>query len=194
MEVGVISMYTDKNMHHYITDALLSIGYQSHVIHFDNPTDVYNTIKNSTIKKWIFSGSSLTVNADGSPQVPLKIFNIKNKEFLLICYSMESALYQLKISTLKKRYENKKEDFNLNINIKLVKELNKEYLLNGLKNPMKLYRNHHWYFKANIKSDMFEIAKYRGESMMIIYKNTIMTQFHPERTDDGILLIKNWLN
>jgi len=195
MNVGIVSMYCDTNNYeHYIIDALSSIGYKSEIIYYDNPENVYNSIANSKIKKWIFSGSAHTVILNNSPQVPLGIFDIPDKEFLLICYSMESVLYQLNASELKKRYENKKEKFRLKIDTKLVKELNLEYLYNKLKNPLNLYRNHHWYLKSFKLNNIKEFAKYRGESMMVIYKNAILVQYHPERTKDGIQLIHNWLN
>ena len=196
MEVGVVSMYCDQNNYeHYIVDALSSIGYKSHIIYYDNPENVYNSIVNSNIKKWIFSGSAHTVIYPNSPIVPMKIFNIPDKQFLLICYSMESVFHQLKVGEIKKRYENKKEKFRLKIDMKVVKELHLEYLFTGLKNTLNLYRNHHWYFTSIFGKldNIIEFAKYRGESMMAVYKNAILVQYHPERTKEGIILIKNWL-
>jgi imidazoleglycerol phosphate synthase glutamine amidotransferase subunit HisH len=29
--------------------------------------------------------------------------------------------------------------------------------------------------------------------MMVVYKNALLVQYHPERTKEGIVLIKNWL-
>ena len=79
--------------------------------------------------------------------------------------------------------------------MKVVKELHLEYLFTGLKNILNLYRNHHWYFTSIFSKldNIIEFAKYRGESMMAVYKNAILVQYHPERTKEGIILIKNWL-
>jgi GMP synthase-like glutamine amidotransferase len=138
-------------------------------LQYDNPVSLTKTMSelslvNSNIKKWIFSGSAHTVIYNDSPKVPMEIFNIPDKQFLLICYSMESVLHQLKVGEIKKRYENKKEKFRLKINTKLVKELNLEYLFYGLKNTLHLYRNHHWYFNSIFGKldNIIEFAKYRG--------------------------------
>jgi len=107
-------------------------------------------------------------------------------------------LFQLNYP-IKRRYVNKYEYFTLKVNMKLVKELKKEYLFDGLPETLKLQRNHTWYIPTLLRNTVKnklckEVASYRGESMMIFYKNAILVQFHPEKTADGILFIKNWIN
>ena len=38
-----------------------------------------------------------------------------------------------------------------------------------------------------------EIASYKEESMILLYRNSILVQFHPERTKDGLKFINNWI-
>jgi len=206
MDIGIIFM-DPKHMYNYLPDSIQYIGCNPVVFLFTKAIDILIIIKNSPIKYWIFSGSNDTVIMNDSPQIPIEIFDIPNKEFLMICYSMESTLFQFNYP-IKRRYTNKNEDFKLKINMKLVKELNKEYLFYGLKEPLKVRRNHQWYIKsisqnpiiindvtANSNTELFkEVASYRGESMMIFYKNAILVQYHPERTIDGVILMKNWVN
>jgi imidazoleglycerol phosphate synthase glutamine amidotransferase subunit HisH len=44
-----------------------------------------------------------------------------------------------------------------------------------------------------MKKDIYEVASYRGELMLVFYKNSVMTQFHPERTIAGKRFLQNWL-
>jgi imidazoleglycerol phosphate synthase glutamine amidotransferase subunit HisH len=37
------------------------------------------------------------------------------------------------------------------------------------------------------------VNSYRGEVMTVLYKNTLMTQWHPERSKDGIQCLKAWM-
>jgi GMP synthase-like glutamine amidotransferase len=123
-----------------------------------------------------------------SPKVPLEIYNIENKEYMLICYSMESVAYQLDIP-ISFRRENKKELFALNS-----EELN-HYLFYNCNKLMYLWRNHYGYVSSLIdKSPLLELISYQNESMILFYKNSVLIQFHPERTTDGLIIIENWIN
>ena len=206
MEIGIVFM-DPNHIYNYIPDSIEYIGGKPFTILFTNASDVLLIIKNSPIKYWIFSGSNDTVIMNDSPQIPIEIFDLPNKEFLMICYSMESTLFQFNFP-IKRRYANKNEDFKLKLNMKLIKELKKEYLFYGLREPLKVRRNHNWYIKSisrnpiivndvtsNSNTELFkEVASYRGESMMIFYKNAILVQFHPERTIEGVIFMKNWIN
>ena len=91
---------------------------------------------------------------------------------------MESVLIQLGYPVIK-RVENKKEEFILHHNSKM------------LVNPAKLYRNHQYYtpFSKNV---MF-LANYENEAMIAVFKNSVMTQFHPEKTEDGKQMLFKWI-
>jgi imidazoleglycerol phosphate synthase glutamine amidotransferase subunit HisH len=98
---------------------------------------------------------------------------MKDKEFFLICYSMESLFHQLGYP-IKRRSVPKKERFHLG--------------------PLELYRNHQYYVPADQVDTKIKVTEtYKGEVMTAFSKNTILTQWHPERTQDGIQCLQMWL-
>ena len=102
---------------------------------------------------------------------------------------MESIYHQLKYK-ISERYVNKKEIFDLKI------DDNKKSLdlFKGLANPLKIHRNHKWYFSnKEIKEPINHIASYKKEIMIGTYKNSTLVQFHPERNAIGRKLMLNWI-
>jgi len=190
MQVGVVNMYGTNYGCRYLIHALLVLKCVPYVIDgFHNTTDVvYKSIISSPIKYWIFSGSAHDVLDTHSPQVPNKLFSLKNKRFMMLCYSMESSLIQLNLK-LVKRPTHKKEI----IHIDIPKLYNP--LFENIKNPMVVRRNHMCYFDAKtIKAPVKLLASYNDEAMIAEYGNTTFIQFHPEKSSDGKKLIVNWLN
>jgi GMP synthase-like glutamine amidotransferase len=174
MRVGIVNMYSYK-LRHYLPNALASIGYDITVVESDD--NYIDIIKSSPITHWIFTGSDLDVMKKKSPVLDLDILKMKNKRFLLICYSMESVLQQLGCHLIK-RPNAIKERFDL--------------VMNGVQ--LRAYRNHYTYVvPESIKRGMRLLATYKGDTMTVSYKNLMMTQWHPERTVDGIKMIDDWL-
>ena len=190
MEIGIVSLYPNIKCIKYLVNAINILGYNSYVLDLVRSTNrnIYNIIKKSNIKYWIFSGSPSMVIDRSSPQVPLEIYNLEDKEFMLICYSMESVAYQMDIPITFRR-QNKKEVFKLDIN-------NVDHnIVKYCHNFINVWRNHYGYISSLINKNPFtEIASHQGESMILLYKNSILIQFHPERTVDGLILIYNWIN
>lgn len=188
MRVGVVNMYPSENGANFILRALDKLQYSSFLLKADefSEEELFARIKKSPIKNWIFSGSTLHIHHDG-PQVPLQILHLP-KRFLLICYSMESLLTRIcKCShLLKERYIHKNEIFHL-------KRPSDLWLFDTIKDDMVLRRNHHWYIPAGVLP-VLEIASYRGELMIAEYKNCLLTQFHPEKTPDGLKILENWIH
>lgn len=193
----------------YIIKCIKKLGYTPYIVDYTTSDKIFEEIIKSNIKHWIFSGSPHMVIDSTSPIVPLNILNLKDKKFMLICYSMESILYQLDFPVIK-RYENKKEKFRLKLDVKKIEKIKKINILYNLRiKPglrrgriqfyrLRLKRNHHYYIPSNVIDykkypNMHLVSSYRKESMMIFYNNTIMVQFHPERTLDGYILINNWI-
>jgi len=55
-------------------------------------------------------------------------------------------------------------------------------------------RHHFAYLDANtVKLRMKLLSIYKGDVMTVEYKNAMMTQWHPERTEDGKVFLKRWL-
>ena len=181
VDIGVVNMYTTVVESKYVANALRSMGYRPHTIdgYRASREEILLHIKQSPIRDWICSGSAYTVNESGSPQIPLELLSLKEKRFIMICYSMESILFQLGIK-INKRNICKKEIFRLTIPEG-----------QALKNPMVVRRNHCWYFPARSVPGL--IAQYDGEAMIAVYKNALLVQFHPEKTPDGKKLIALWI-
>jgi len=193
MNIGVVNMTGTREGIKYIIEALTDLEYIPIIFDYTTEEDIFNIISMSNIKNWIFSGSPHMVIDTNVPIVPLEIFNLSDKKFMLICYSMESVLYQLGFP-VKKRFENKKEKFILTIDMKKVNNINKTNIFTGLSNKLIMRRNHHYYIPSNIIDNNMElVSSYRKESMLIFYRNSILVQFHPERTPDGYKIIKNWI-
>lgn len=168
--IGVVKC----NSNTLVEEALQRLGYTPAVYQI-NEDDLVKTLQDSTIDKWIFTGTGLAVSVHNplAPQVPLEILKMKDKEFLLICYSMESLLYQLGYPVVERKTKRKGR-----------------FQLEGLT----LYRNHKFYIPVNkVNTKIKVLQSYDGELMTAAYKNTIMTQWHPERTPQGILCLQNWL-
>lgn len=172
MKVGLVNLYTKSKGITYLRDSLqiLELDIDEYSIH--NP-NLISIMKSSKITHWIFSGSDSDVENPKSPQIPLDMFHIPNKKFLLICYSMESLLFQLQFPIL--RRTKKAKGF-----IQL--------------HDMLVWRNHYSYTPSNtIHSPVKALESYKGDLMTATYKNALLTQWHPERSPDGILFLLKWL-
>jgi len=147
----------------------------------------YEIMKKSSIKHWIFTGSPMDVNKDDAPQLDTRIIRMEGKRVFLICYSMESILEQLGCKLIK-RERNRKRVFFMDI-------MYKNYLTTGLSSPIRAWRNHETYIPVNsLKPHIKLQMQFDGEVMTCLYKNAIMTQWHPEHSDDGKRMLINWIN
>lgn len=177
--IGIVNMYTNPMGSLYIAQAILALGYTPLLLQYSET--VCDTIESSNIHHWIFSGGNQTVALKGTPRVCLKrLLRMPHKSFFLICYSMESALYQMGYPLLKRKTGVKREHIPLLLNNRIVR----------------VWRNHMYYIPSTSlagRGEVEEIASLYGESMMCIYKNIMMTQFHPERTADGRALLRRWI-
>jgi len=186
MQVGIINMYGTNYECRYLINAILSLNITPHVIDGFNTSEqyIYNYIENSQIKHWIFSGSAHDPTLHGAKNIPIGLLNLNNKQFMMLCYSMESILKQLNCH-ISKRKSVKKELFKLHV---------PNYpIFQGLNNLM-LRRNHRFYFsKRAIKEPITLIASYEDEVMIAAYSNMFLLQFHPEKSPDGKQLIQRWL-
>jgi GMP synthase-like glutamine amidotransferase len=190
MSVGIVDMYGSVNKCRHLIQAIREItGDEPNVIegyNIPNNKMIYDYIKASPQKFWIFSGSAHNVTDINAMHVPLRVTALHHKKIMMICYSMESLLFQLNLA-VQTRYIKKTETFNLRPNI--ISPLFKD-----IKLPLIAYRNHIRYFTKNqIVSPVTLLASYNGEAMVALYKNTTLVQFHPEKSDDGKKMLANWL-
>jgi len=182
--IGVVNMCGKKNGCSFLVKTIESMGYRVAVIEKDQP--ILQLIKASRIRRWIFTGVTMHMQ-EAPPPVPMEIFSIPGKIFLLICYSFESALQQYGYP-LMNRYVTKTEFTKLAIDTR-------HPIFKDIPTPMRIYRNHAYYIPSKgMRSPMRLVSSYDGEAMIVMYKNALLTQFHPERSSHGRLLIRNWIH
>ena len=200
MEIGIVSLYPHIKDINNLENAIRLLGYKPYILDLVHSTKdkIYYLIKKSHIIHWIFSGSPLCIIDKRSTQIPLELFKLTAKRYMFICYSLESIMYQLKYP-ISIRYDLKKEFFNLTIDNDNIIKNKLESLYKSINFPMIMWRNHYGfvssdYIKNNkLNYNLVEIASYQGESMILLYRNSILLQFHPERSNDGLQLINNWI-
>ena len=190
MRIGIVNMHKYRIDINSLVDAVEELGAIPHIINGTtlSEQELLTAIQRSPIRHWILSGSRYHIHQEGVPIVPMELFKT-DKRFLMICYSMESVLVQLGFP-IQERYINRKGPFNLTV----PKENQEHPLFKGIQNPMRVWRDHRFYFPRTIlKSPVHLLASYNGESMIATYKNTVFVQHHPEKTGDGRQFIENWL-
>ena len=183
MRIGIVNYYTSVSP--TIVKVIRKLG---HDVTLLTPYDDHFTImKHSNIRNWIFSGSPLDVNDPLSPQVDKKILGLQDKRILLICYSMESVLKSLgcKLTTSKKS----KDD------TVLLTPLYNNYLTGGLQIPISAARTHYTHINVSSLPPRIRLQmKHKNEVMTCHYRNCVMVQWHPERSEEGDLFLSNWLS
>jgi len=186
MIVGIVNMYSTLYGCRYLINAIHSLGYRTHVLDGvrTSQKDIAHLIQHSSITHWIFSGSPTPVLEPDAPQVPLSVLGLKEKQIMAICYSMESVTVQLGYP-LKDYGSVQTEVFHLPI-------LKEHHLFDGIKDPMVMRRNHQWYVSsAAVRKQL--LASYKDQAMIVLTKNAVLIQFHPEKSVDGKKLLLNWL-
>jgi len=196
MHIGIVNMHKDRVDITSLLEAVKELGCSPFILDAVplSSTELLRTIQHSPIRHWIFSGSRYHIHHEGVPVVPMELFKTEktdktDKRFLMICYSMESVLVQLGFP-IQERYINRKGPFNLTV----PKENQEHPLFKGIRNPMRVWRLHKFYFPRTVlKAPVHLLASYNGEAMIATYKNAVLVQHHPEKTKDGIQFIENWV-
>ena len=175
MHVGIVN-FAINDPRTELYDVLTSLGCT--VVIIQHTDDWLNIIRRSKIKRWICTGSAYDVLDKESPQLDTDLLQLDTKRFLLICYSMESILMQLGCRV--RNWKNAKVD---------------TIMISDDGTLIEVARNHFAHVDANsIKSRMKLLSAYKDDVMTIEYKNAMMTQWHPERTEDGKVFLKRWLH
>ena len=196
MKIGIIDMFKDKNGLKILTSALFFMGVTPVVYRMESiiskKTNLVLLIVQTDIRHWIFTDSSCLLD-EKMPPIPLGVFDILNKKLLFISYSMLSALKSLGCLLIKRK-ERLRERFKLQLQQTKIFLFDKVGLFYGFNVPLELWRNRRYLVTAN-KSYCFlkEIASFRDETNIAIYKNATFVQFIPERTVDGRKFLYNWL-
>lgn len=171
-KVGVISCYKNPSLISNLTRALRLLGASPIVFRAANSNWEY-VARNSKIRHWIVSGSEWNVKDAGAPRIPPDLVLDPSKRWFFVCYSMQSILHQLggriqRLPEYKKGVET----------------------IDG----RMYWRNHGWGFDKdgvdNLRLDTPVFAP-DGFLMRCSLGNAVLTQYHPERTLEGIEEL-NW--
>lgn len=158
--IGIVNMYRDSDKLKPLLAAVRELGYRVHLGTIDE-------VAQSPIKTWILSGADRDVTEQGAIQVPLELLTLK-KRYLMICYSMESVLFQMGYPIYRRANEN-------------------GYFRMG---RFTGYRNHKYFFRS---SDVPTLVAHNGELMMTVVGPALLVQFHPEHSYDGRRLLSQFL-
>jgi len=86
-------MYETKKDIEELIEAVSRLGCRPYAIQGQVRTEVVKAVRSEKdIRHWIFSGGDYPVSDADSPQVPLELLALRDKVFLMLCYSMESVL------------------------------------------------------------------------------------------------------
>jgi len=187
MIVGIINMYSTLYGCRYLINAIHSLGYRTHVVDGvrNSSSALVHTINHSSIRHWIFSGSPTSVVSPDAPQVP-PLALLKGKQIMALCYSMESILVQLGVDM--KKAAHVQTDI---IHLPITK---KDPLFEGIKDPMVMRRHHRCFFSSHsLPTSLNLLASYKDQAMIVRFKQSVLIQFHPEKSVDGKKLLLNWL-
>ena len=181
INVGVINMCGNRNSCSFLLKALNDLGCRVTVIEKDQP--ILQMVKASKIRRWILTGT--TMHVQELPPVPMELFSL-GKLLFVICYSFESVLEQYGCPLVKRAI--KTEYIKIPIDVRYP-------IFHDIPNPMRIYRHHELYVPSKCVKPPFKIvSSYEKETMIVLYKNAVLTQFHPERSAHGRILLKNWLH
>jgi GMP synthase-like glutamine amidotransferase len=183
--IGIVNMYHNTKYLDKVVEAAHGLGHRVTIVNGYHLTrsEVYSTIRDSRIGHWIFTGGDHYVDDLGANQVPLEVLSLP-KRFLMICYSMESVLWQLGFPLVHRDHV-EKGYFKLDVGGRM----------------LTLYRLHRCYIRpkraqVTVDGQMFRVrtlAVHEKELMMATIGPALLTQFHPESSRDGRQLLKAWL-
>ena len=171
--VGVINFYKNKDNAKHVIRAIRILGYVPLVLHCEDP-DWTTKAFQSPIRHWIATGSEWNVIDLGAPRMPRFLLDNERQRWFLICYSMQTFAYH-----------------SMRMNISKLKE--RAFYLEVDRNGAHYWRNHEYAFKKLDNSlfsrhDLKNISVSPTDSTIqrAEYKNSILTQYHPERTLEGL--------
>jgi len=127
----------------------------------------------SPIRHWICTGSEWNVIDLDAPRLPQFLLDNVRQRWFLICYSMQTFGY-----------------YSLRLNIGRLPE--RAFYLEMAQNGTHYWRNHEYAFRKQdnnlfSRTDLKNIALFSDDVISRAeYKNAIMTQYHPERTLEGL--------
>ena len=181
ISIGVVNFNKDNSIPIKLITELANRGYAVYMIHHYD--DYVNIIKKmDEITYWFFSGSEFMPNHNKSPQLDKEILKIKDKKFMMVCYSMEifCKLLEMKLD-------------NYNDSIKKISKFHDAFLGKTIEG----WRNHKYYLSEKSAKDITILGTLENEVMTAKYtkkSDFLLVQWHPPYTDDGKELLTKWLS
>lgn len=166
--IGLLNMYKNVDDARHIREALSFFGKVDEIQYSESWAF---DIEKSTATHWFVSGSDSNVYDDNAPRLDIRMIFLP-KKFFLICYSMQSFLHHV-----------------------LKQDIFQFYLMKFIEedNGTLLWRNHSWGFKS-LSHPLTSIETFAdGIVKKCSFLNLTMRQYHPERTVDGLLEMKQFL-
>jgi GMP synthase-like glutamine amidotransferase len=178
--VGIVNFYKNKDNAKHVIRAVRLLGYVPVVLHCEDVHWIAKAFQ-SPIRHWIGTGSEWNVIDIGAPRIPQFLLDNPRQRWFLICYSMQSFTY-----------------YSMRMNISRLPE--KAFYLELGRNGEHYWRNHEFAFKKEdnnlfSRTDLKQILISNTDATIqrAMYKNSILTQYHPERTLEGIEEILTFL-
>jgi GMP synthase-like glutamine amidotransferase len=188
ISVGIVSMMKDGSVSQPVRRTFRTLNAPITIYKYDTP-DLYNKIKAGQETHWFFTGNGPDfVTDDGAPMIDKRIYTIKNKMLLFICYSHQLAALNAGATIYTMH-----EPINRNINIK---RLINDPIFNDLPASDDFFAYYTQYIRADEKLAGWKLlATYEGHISAMKYgKNIYSIQVHPERRAETYIVLKNWLS
>lgn len=186
--VGIVSMMKDGSVSQPVRSAFRKLGYKYNIYKY-NTHDLYNKICNGAETHWFFTGNLPDFVTDiGAPYIDQRIYTITNKMILFICYSHQLAalnagaiIYTMNTPIIR------------NIHITYVKD---DPIFKELPKSQDFFAYYTQYISADQPINGWKLLATHGSHVAAMKhgKNMYSMQVHPERLDDTLIILENWLS
>ena len=176
LRVGILNCYRNAAHAQYVIEAVRHLGHIPVCVYVTRYSmkETLDWVHQSNIRHWIGTGSDYNVCDHDAPCYDESILRMRNKKFLLICYSMQSFLAHVCKCQI----------------TKLPSYVQEMQTIGGVQ----LWRNHHFgFYKTDVFSKKYSIQNVQTFADAIVMSatcgNVWMTQYHPERSKQGTFIV-----
>jgi GMP synthase-like glutamine amidotransferase len=185
VSVGIVSMMKDGSVSIPVRRAFRTLHTPITIYKYNTP-DLYNKILSGNETHWFFTGNGPDfVTDDNAPSIDKRIYSIKNKMILFICYSHQLAALNAgaTIYTM---------DAPIHRNITL-ERLIEDPIFNGLPKSTEFFA---YYTQYVVSVPKWKLLAMHGKHIgaMKHGKNIYSIQVHPERLAETYIVLENWLS
>lgn len=183
--IGIVSMLNDFTVSPYVLKCFNTLKIATD-LHFWNEPSLFETIRDSPIERWFFTGSPALVTEPNSPSLDSRILGLKSKSFLFVCYSHQWLCRELGAPIHTFEPTEKTEPIYFTTSDPLLESFEEHPAV--------------WlcYRQAVLVSDLpagWKLLARRGEQIMGMRRgNHYSLQFHPEREELSYPMVESWFN